>query len=376
MSHFPFGLPAATITYLLLYLITLAVHFVFMGYVLAGAGYVAVSALRGRSDESADESVIAPILRDWLPFALGAAITAGVAPLLFLQVLYKEHFYTANLLLFYRWMAVVPVLIAGFYLLYLQKSKTASRLPVAVRRAIPIAAFACFAFTAYSWTENHLLSMDGAVWTEMYAAGQHSYFSAHSLPRTIFWLALAVPCMCAIASWQVRRQAHGDQPVEPDEVASAARTAARPAARQLALIAALGVVASAVAGWFYSSVIGAEAFAAVGATVGSISAYWGLIALGGLVQLAAWGWVWWVGGLDSRALSAASVGALATIVGVLAVREAVRATAVDIIALRPIHERVAEAGGLVVFLVFALAAVALIAWCFWMTARALRDRAP
>ena len=138
MTLFPFALPGPTATYLVLYLVTLAAHFAFMGYVLAGSGYVAVSALSQRAggasgaDESiADESIVAPILRDWLPFALGTAITAGVAPLLFLQVLYKEHFYTANLLLFYRWLAVVPVLIAGFYLLYLQKSQTAARLPAA-----------------------------------------------------------------------------------------------------------------------------------------------------------------------------------------------------------------------------------------------------
>ena len=45
---------------------------------------------------------LAAPLRDWLPFVLSAAITAGIAPLLFVQILYQRAFYTANLLLFNR----------------------------------------------------------------------------------------------------------------------------------------------------------------------------------------------------------------------------------------------------------------------------------
>ena len=67
------------------------------------------------------------MIRSWIISASGcrscssAAITAGVAPLLFLQILYQREFYTANLLLFNRWMAILPVLIVGFYSLYLIK---------------------------------------------------------------------------------------------------------------------------------------------------------------------------------------------------------------------------------------------------------------
>ena len=39
-----------------------------------------------------------------------------------IQVLYQHRMYTATLLLSHRFMAIVPVLIDGFYLLYLGKS--------------------------------------------------------------------------------------------------------------------------------------------------------------------------------------------------------------------------------------------------------------
>jgi hypothetical protein len=121
---FPLGFPAPTIFYLVLYIATLLVHVVFMNYVLAGSAYIAFGVLKNRTAVSGlKEDKIANMLRDWLPFVLSAAITAGVAPLLFIQILYKQNVYTANLLLFHRWMSIVPALIVGFYLLYLAKSK-------------------------------------------------------------------------------------------------------------------------------------------------------------------------------------------------------------------------------------------------------------
>src|SRR5687767_8980684 len=96
---FPFGFPFPTAFYLTAYLASLMLHVVFMNYVLAGSAHLLGRAvLRGSQP---DHSQVSEVLRDWLPFMLSAAITAGIAPLLFLQILYRRQFYTANLLLFY-----------------------------------------------------------------------------------------------------------------------------------------------------------------------------------------------------------------------------------------------------------------------------------
>src|SRR6185295_3004757 len=97
--------------WLALYVLTLALHAVFVGYVLIGSAYATVQAIR-----KADDPLAAQV-RDYLPFMLGCGITAGVAPLLFLQLLYQRHFYSTNLVMGPRWGAVVPALIAGFYAL-------------------------------------------------------------------------------------------------------------------------------------------------------------------------------------------------------------------------------------------------------------------
>ena len=45
-------------------------------------------------------------------------MTLGIAPLLFVQVLYGQFFYTANILIGYVWLALLGLMILIFYLLY------------------------------------------------------------------------------------------------------------------------------------------------------------------------------------------------------------------------------------------------------------------
>ena len=93
-TAFPFGFPFATGFYLVCYVLTMVLHVFFMNYVLAGSAYVATTRVFARRGEPGTTKTAYHVLLDWLPFSLSAAITAGVAPLLFLQVLYQHGFYT------------------------------------------------------------------------------------------------------------------------------------------------------------------------------------------------------------------------------------------------------------------------------------------
>ena len=312
--------------YLVCYALTLAVHAVLIGYVLAGAGYAAIAAVRGRSDGDP----IAAALRDWLPFALGAAITAGVAPLLFVQILYQERFYTANLLLFHRWMAIVPVLIASFYALYLHKSDRVTR--PAARAAVIAFAFGGFVFVAWSWTENHLLSLDQPVWRDFYAAGRMIYTSDQLAPRLLMWLFAALPSLAAFATWQIRSES--------------------PAVRRLALLAVIGVIgSSACAGWLWTALPAAS-------RDGVLAAPLWLYALGAARAVEVIGWTLLVRRPDSRAILAlATAGTGAAVLAGVAVREGVRLHLLE--AIRP---RVESAGGLAAFLISAALMIAALVW--------------
>ncbi|MDR2115798.1 MAG: hypothetical protein LBP87_05390 [Planctomycetaceae bacterium] len=53
------------------------------------------------------------------PIMMALGINFGIVPLLFLQTTYYKSFYTATILMAWHWIAVIPILIVGYYALYL-----------------------------------------------------------------------------------------------------------------------------------------------------------------------------------------------------------------------------------------------------------------
>lgn len=362
---FPFGLPPATTFYLVLLMGTLLLHMVFMHYVLAGSTYLAFGRLMG--PRRCAVCGWQAILIDWLPFATGLAITAGVAPLLFVQILYQRAFYTSNLLLSHRWMAILPVLIACFYLLYLQKSAWITRRPWFWR--IPVAAAACagFAFIAYSWTENHLLSLDEAAWPELYAAGSLRYTADGLLSRLGIWFFAAFLSLPVELAWQGRLL--GMHLVQPPPGSQAVMGLS--AVRRLALTATSGGVGVVLCGATYATTLPAETQAKL---TSSFGCPWLIAALAGLLlQLAVWAWVALRDRLPLPVLLTASAGWLLALTSGVVLREALRATTMDLAALASRHADAASIGGLPVFLLFAVANGLAIAWCIRTVRQAERS---
>lgn len=212
----PWPLDSTGWPYVHLLTVTLAIHAMLVGYVLSGTAVALVAAVRGR------RGPIATAALDWLPFSLGLAITAGVAPLLFTQLIHQHSFYSSNLVLGARHMAIVPVLIASFYGLYLAKAiGTGPKL----RGATLAVALLGFAFVAWSWTDVTLLMQREDDWPALYARGAYSSEDSRVWLRWAMWMAAAVPSFALIAVWQV------------DEVG---------ARRRIALVALAGVTATSV----------------------------------------------------------------------------------------------------------------------------------
>jgi len=190
-TMFPFGLPGATALYEVLYVLTFVLHLVLAQFVLAGTGCLVVLGFEKPRPDAATESE----LRDWLPFALGGAITLGVAPLLFLQLLDRRGFYTANLLLRNRYAFVLAALVIGFYMLYVAKSSRRAREGRVLRVVVPLLAFACFVFTGYTWSQNRILSESPDTWVRAFT-GPVSF--AELLPRFGFFAAAALPSLALV----------------------------------------------------------------------------------------------------------------------------------------------------------------------------------
>lgn len=366
---FPFGFPFPTAFYLTVFVLTLVLHVVFMNYVLAGTAYIAWAGIFKGGDKQRQKSPTALLLRDWMPFALSAAITAGVAPLLFIQILYKEPYYTANLLLLHRWMAILPVLIVAFYLCYVFKAKFIGEWKPAWRTLLGVGVFACIGFVAYSWTENHMLALQGReAWAGFYERGEIAHFEPVMIPRLAVLFFGAFPTLAMLAGWQVRGLAKKTEEAERSEHAltppgltpTIDADRARFEARRLAGIAFAGGILALLSGGAYF-LVGGEALED---TLFSIMVWpWLVVGMAGfLAQMVAWAAIWQQAKLAFGWLSLATLGCVTGLLGVAVVREGVRLSHIDIAQYYSAHEAAARVGGLVVFLVFTVINAGLIIW--------------
>ena len=96
-----------------LHVLTLSLHFAAMNFVLGGILVV----LAGRFDRGWDNPAVRRFVA-LFPSAMAATVTLGVAPLLFLQLVYPLQMYPASLVSAWFWLLVVPAVILAYYFLY------------------------------------------------------------------------------------------------------------------------------------------------------------------------------------------------------------------------------------------------------------------
>ncbi len=110
----PLPAPAWLVQFLLVF--TSILHFVPMNLLVGGTVILTVSSYLGRRDPRHRD--LARRAARVMPPVVAFTITLGVAPLLFLQLLYGQLFYTSSVLMAWSWLAVVPLLMLGYYGIY------------------------------------------------------------------------------------------------------------------------------------------------------------------------------------------------------------------------------------------------------------------
>ncbi len=358
-------LPTASIFYLTLYIATLIIHFLFMGYVLGGSLYIATQYMMRFLGLQKKKGLAEEILVDWLPAMLSGVITAGVAPLLFLQILYQKEYYTANLLLFHRWMSILPVLIVASYALYLLKKKG---VVVWLNRLLPLIAvfvFLCFAYTGYSWIENHLLSLkEQSFWTEFYASGKVFFFDNSTPFRFLTWIGLAFMIMSSLLPWQIWYRSSSLQ--SPSEASSAFKT--------LAKCGMLGIVIAMGAGAAYLHNISSKLPQLI--EIGSFLIGCASIVLGTILYFACClKFTFTQNKINAIWLSLMSATCAVSVTGIVLVREAIRMESIRASLAESIelHKKAFQVGGFPIFIAFLVLNSVLIFACFAIVRRGKQD---
>lgn len=187
----PAGLPAPAWLLQILLVFTFILHVLAMNLLVGGSVMMAISLVRGKSSPFCAE--LAKRLSRALPVTMSLTITFGVAPLLFVQVLYGQAFYTASVLMAWPWLSVVALVMLAYYGLYLVQFR-----PDWLGKWVTPIAWISAVFilvVGLLFTHNAMLNLAPAKWAEMYAqsaSGLHLNWSDPTLiPRYLHFMVAA-----------------------------------------------------------------------------------------------------------------------------------------------------------------------------------------
>jgi hypothetical protein len=137
--------------------VTFTVHILLMNAMFGGAVVVLLGAWR----PSGPGAPAAHDMAGRVPTLVALTVNAGVAPLLFLQVLYGHLFYTSSILMARWWLAIIPVLIVGYYAAY----AVYYRYDASLRPVWTAAAVVLLLYVSFMFANNNTLALTPDRWT-------------------------------------------------------------------------------------------------------------------------------------------------------------------------------------------------------------------
>jgi hypothetical protein len=269
-----FGLPAWLWVFHLLLPFTFALHAVFMNFALGGSIVIPALWVFGRRRGRNDLIDVARAALRIMPVAVSFTITTGVAVLLFVQVMYGQFFYTANILMGWHWLMILAYLMIGFYLVYVAEGLLRRG---RIRWGIVALVIVALAFLsiAHVFNNNAILSLKPELWRAIHdgTAGVHAR-DATWTPRYLHSIigSIAVSGLWLAAMGRLSRTLSADS-----------RRVAVVIGLKIALIATLFQVMSGL--WFFVA-LEASTQKALLTFSDPRALLWGLAAVGGVVALA------------------------------------------------------------------------------------------
>lgn len=166
----------------LLHLLTLTLHFVAMNVLLGGAVITLGAAWRSRCDESALKD-----LGRMFPSAMAATVTLGVAPLLFLQMVYPRQVYAAAIVSGWFWLLVVVAAMVAYYALY--RSSLGSERSGRISRPALALALAGLLYISFAYSSIFSLAEQPNLIRSLYAASPSGWvLNPPTLEGLLRWL--------------------------------------------------------------------------------------------------------------------------------------------------------------------------------------------
>ena len=169
----PIPLPAPIGLLRFLLLLTFVLHLLPMNFVLGGSLLTLLSYIRARGaalEIAQHQRRLIAVLARAFPAAVAFSITLGIAPLLFVQVLYGQLFFSSSILMAWLWLAVPALLLLGYYAAYwhtFQHATSKGTAPWAV-----LVFSVAFLAVAFLFVNNLSLMQNPEVWRPLYLQGR------------------------------------------------------------------------------------------------------------------------------------------------------------------------------------------------------------
>ncbi len=157
----PDTIPAPDWLFVVLGVFTFIVHILFINVILGGSLLLVVS--RFRKDDSTLQESLPGAVAGKIPTMIALGITFGVAPLLFLQVIYGHFFYSSSVLMATYWILIIPLLIIAYYGAYVHIRKY-STAKILSKTALTVSALILL-YIGFMFVQNMLLMMQPQNWT-------------------------------------------------------------------------------------------------------------------------------------------------------------------------------------------------------------------
>ncbi len=151
-------------------------HAVPMNVSLGGSLLAPIFLFFGRNNHDSNIYQLGRRLAYSLPVFISFAVTQGIVPLLFIQLLYGPMFYTSSVLIAVPWISVLFLLLVSYYITYIviyrylnisEKPKSAADAKAAT---LLLVGFIGFLFVAFMFTNNSTLMLTPQKWLAMYMA--------------------------------------------------------------------------------------------------------------------------------------------------------------------------------------------------------------
>ncbi len=162
-------------------IVTLSLHLISMNFMFGGI----IILLFGKFEDKWNNPIVEKFIK-LFPNAMAMTVSFGVAPLLFVQLVYPQQIYSSAIVSGWYWLLVVAVVIIAYYALYASafSKKTDSRQKIYLSIA-----FVCLLYVSYIYTSVFALAEKPDLYKLLYAQNQGGTIINPDLNSYLFrWL--------------------------------------------------------------------------------------------------------------------------------------------------------------------------------------------